>query len=176
LVHNEQRIPRPADVQWSGPRLRGPGGKVYSLRADRGGLWVGSAGYGTRGLLRVDSKHRVRALAAPPRPGLARRRSLPTRAAISGSPPHRGGTSNLARRTPDGRVTTYPLPSSDSINNLAAARDGSGVVNEQPPGRHRSSRAGQRRPGRLSGRHRQLSRPAGAEAGRWVIAPSRGLD
>ena len=56
----------------------------------------------------VDSKHRVRAFAAPPRPGLARRRSLPTRAAISGSPPHRGGTSNLARRTPDGRVTTYP--------------------------------------------------------------------
>jgi hypothetical protein len=29
---------------------------------------------------------------------------------------------------------------------------------------------GQRRPGRLSGRHRQPGRPAGAKAGRWVIA------
>jgi streptogramin lyase len=103
-----------------------PGGKVYSLRADRGGLWVGSAGYGTRGLLRVDSKHRVRAFAAPPRPGLARRRSLPTRAAISGS-----RLTEAARRTsraapPTGASPRIHCPA--AIPSTTSRRRGTGRV------------------------------------------------
>jgi len=60
LVHDEQRYLGQRTSSGAVRDFAVPGGKVYSLRADRGGLWVGSAGYGTRGLLRVDSKHRVR--------------------------------------------------------------------------------------------------------------------